>query len=239
MSVPQKIRCTVARIVDHGGRVYSLELQPERPLPQFQPGQFLHLAIDPYEPGDFWPESRVFSIASAPADRNQLTLIYSAVGQFTTKMEKSLQVGSEVWIKLPYGDFVVDHAGCVVLVAGGTGITAFTGFLDSLQPRQAAKVSLFYGARSRDLLIFKPLIERKQQEGANLASWYFIEEGDADDQAGILKGRLSVESILRKVDQPADAIFYLSGPPVMLKNMTSALEASGIAPAQIKKDSWE
>ena len=32
----------------------------------FKPGQFLHLALDAFEPGGFWPESRVFSIASAP-----------------------------------------------------------------------------------------------------------------------------------------------------------------------------
>ena len=44
-----------------------------RRCPLFKPGQFLHLAIDPYDGAGFWPESRVFSIASSPRDRDRLT----------------------------------------------------------------------------------------------------------------------------------------------------------------------
>ena len=33
---------------------------------------------------------------------------------------------------MPYGDFVVDGRADVVLFAGGTGITAFTAFLEGL-----------------------------------------------------------------------------------------------------------
>ena len=239
MSVPQKIRCVVKRIVDHGGRVYSLELQPERPLPQFQPGQFLHLAIDPYEPGDFWPESRVFSIASAPSKRDELTITYSAVGRFTTRMEKTLQVGSEVWVKMPYGDFVVNHDGDVVLIAGGTGITAFTGFLENLAPNSGQKITLFYGARNPELLIFKPLVDRKIQEGVQLSVWYFIEEGQADESAGVIRGRISVESMLPKVNQASNSVFYLSGPPAMLQKISADLKVKDIPVVKIRMDSWE
>ena len=35
---------------------------------------------------------------------------------------------------MPYGDFVIDGAADVVLFAGGTGITAFTAFLEDLTP---------------------------------------------------------------------------------------------------------
>ena len=64
---PQKIRCTLTRLLDHGDHVYSLFLTPDRRLPRFLPGQFLHLALDEYQLGDFWPDSRVFSIASSAA----------------------------------------------------------------------------------------------------------------------------------------------------------------------------
>ena len=62
----QKLNCVVEQVIDHGERVYTLALRPERPVPRFRPGQFLHLALDPYDPSGFWPESRVFSIASPP-----------------------------------------------------------------------------------------------------------------------------------------------------------------------------
>lgn len=52
--MPQKLRCRVLETVDHGGQVHSLTLASERPAPRFLPGQFLHLALDEYNPGNFW-----------------------------------------------------------------------------------------------------------------------------------------------------------------------------------------
>lgn len=121
----QKLPCRVQKIIDHGDRVYTVELLPERPLPRFKAGQFLHLALDDYNPSCFWPESRVFSIASSPTQRYYLRISYSVKGSFTTRMENDLHEGMLVWVKLPYGDFVIRDNGDVVLLAGGTGITAF------------------------------------------------------------------------------------------------------------------
>ena len=86
MAVTQKLACTVERIVDHGARVYTLVLRPERRAPRFRPGHFLHLAIDPYEATGFWPESRVFSIASSPLETDRLWITYSVVGRFTVNV---------------------------------------------------------------------------------------------------------------------------------------------------------
>ena len=59
-------------------------------------------------------------------------------------------------MKLPYGEFVVDSTRDAVLFAGGTGVTAFTAFLQSLQPEQAPRVLLFYGARKPELFVYGP-----------------------------------------------------------------------------------
>src|SRR5580765_6484920 len=134
MSMPRKMRCRVDAITDHGERVYTVELAPEKPAPTFSPGQFLHLTVDAYDPSSFWPESRVFSIASSPQDRGRLRICYSVKGRYTTRMEQTLRVGGEIWIKLPYGNFIIDRAADSVLLAGGTGISAFTAFLEALDP---------------------------------------------------------------------------------------------------------
>src|SRR5690349_497550 len=105
--MPQKVRCTIRQVIDHGERVYTVFLKPDALAPRFRPGQFLHLALDPYTPGDFWPESRVFSIASAPEDRDLLRITYAVKGKFTTRMESEIQVGRQVWVKLPYGEFTI------------------------------------------------------------------------------------------------------------------------------------
>jgi len=165
----------VERITDHGDRVYTVELKPERPVPAFHPGQFLHLTVDDYDPSGFWPESRVFSIASSPMDRSRLTIIYSVKGQYTSRMEKEMCAGKVVWVKLPYGEFVVDGRADVVLIAGGTGITAFQAFIEGLSPEHPHKVVLLFGARRPELLLGRERIEEKGREAGYLRRFYFAE----------------------------------------------------------------
>ena len=46
-------------------------------------------------------------------------------------MKDELETGKEVWVKLPYGHFIVSSLPGeeVILVAGGTGITPYIPFL--------------------------------------------------------------------------------------------------------------
>ena len=139
-------------------------------MPRFKPGQFLHLALDAYEPGGFWPDSRVFSIASSPRERDRLAITYAVKGAFTSQDgSASSSEGREVWVKLPYGEFVVDASRDAVLFAGGTGVTAFTAFLQSLEAETAPRVLLFYGARTPELFIYGPLAEACAREVPSLA----------------------------------------------------------------------
>jgi NAD(P)H-flavin reductase len=86
VAVVRKIPCVVRAVTDHGEHVYTVELEPSMAVPRFKPGQFLHLALDACEPGGFWPESRVFSIASSPRERDRLAITYAVKGAFTARM---------------------------------------------------------------------------------------------------------------------------------------------------------
>ena len=229
MPVVRKIRCTVLRVVDHGERVYSLELRPPEPVPRFLPGQFLHLALDPYEPGGFWPESRVFSIASSPDERDRLLLTYAVKGAFTTRMEHELAPGRAVWVKLPYGEFVVDAARDAVLFAGGTGVTAFTAFLKSLSRGHAARVELFYGARTQDLFVYGSLVEACDRAVPSLRCSLVCEE---------TQGRLDVGVAWPAIEALQNPLVYLSGPPPMLAALGQQLQARGVSPESIRIDAW-
>ena len=235
--MPQKLRCQVIKIIDHGERVYSLTLAPERPAPRFLPGQFLHLALDEYNPGDFWPDSRVFSIASTPAERDILHITYAVKGQFTTRMESELRPGAEVWVKLPYGEFTVAIETNICLLAGGTGVTAFTAFLVGLASDYPNPVYLFYGARRPDLLIYRPLVETAAGRCANLHPTFLVEEGHA---SGCVSGRINLDLVWQTLPGPMAFTYYLSGPPIMLKTLSAALvQQRGVPDNQIIKDAWE
>jgi ferredoxin-NADP reductase len=233
--MPQRILSTVTEVVDHGERVYSISLKPASPAPRFLPGQFLHLALDNYTPGDFWPESRVFSIASAPSQRQLLRLTYAVKGQFTSRMETELRSGREVWLKLPYGEFTIDTTGDACLLAGGTGITAFTAFLAGLPSDYPKQVHLFYGARRPELLIYRSLAESAAGRCQNLHNIFLAEQANVD----CLPGRIDLDNIWKNVPDPLAITYYLAGPPEMLHVLTYELNQRGVADKHIVTDAWE
>ena len=231
MAVVRKVPCQVLGVTDHGEHVYTVELRPLAQVPRFRPGQFLHLALDRYEPGGFWPESRVFSIASSPTDRDRLSITYAVKGAFTGRMERELAPGRETWVKLPYGEFVVDPASHAVLFAGGTGITAFTAFLQSLEPSERAPhVLLCYGARTQALLIYADLAEACARRVPALDVRLYTEDRD---------GRLNVDAAWDAVERLSEPTFYLSGPPQMLNALGAQLRGRRVPPERIRTDAWE
>jgi ferredoxin-NADP reductase len=230
VAVVRRISCRVLAVTDHGERVYTVELQPSIPIPPFKPGQFLHLAIDPYDGAGFWPESRVFSIASSPRIRDRLTITYAAKGAFTGRMERELIPGATVWAKLPYGEFMIDDRRDAVLFAGGTGVTAFTACLQSLTADHKSRVLLFYGARTSDLFVYGALARSMAADVPALTCHLVCEA---------TQGRLSVEAAWPAIEPLADPIFYLSGPPPMLDALGGQLRARDVPPDRIRTDAWE
>jgi ferredoxin-NADP reductase len=235
--MPQKLCCTVTEVIDHGERVYSVFLKPDGPAPRFVAGQFLHLALDPYFPGDFWPESRVFSIASSPAQRNLLRITYAVKRSFTTRMEAELRPGREVWIKLPFGEFTIQTERDACLLAGGTGMTAFTAFIDSLPEQYAHHVYLFYGARRPDLLIYRPLVETALERCSKLETVFSAEQ--SNNGADCLPGRIDLDIVWNRIPDPLAVTYYLAGPPEMIHILASGLSQRGVASGQIITDAWE
>jgi len=247
MATPQKLRCRAQKITDHGDHVYTVDLLPERPLPRFKPGQFLHLTLDDYDPSGFWPESRVFSIASSPAERDHLKISYSVQGRYTARMENELQEGRVVWVKLPYGDFVIRDAGDVVLLAGGTGITAFVAFMQNLTATFHKKVFLVYGARKPELLLYRESIDAKAGANNGFHAFYFVETGGSGDRSWATQqqspefftGYLSLEAIWNQLENPRETTYYMAGPPAMIQTLTGNLLKKEIAAEMIKVDAWE
>ena len=246
MATPQKLRCRVNKITDHGDHVYTVDLAPERPLPRFKPGHFLHLTLDDYDPSGFWPESRVFSIASSPAQRDYLKIAYSVRGRYTARMENELQEGRWVWVKLPYGDFVIRDVNNVALLAGGTGITAFIAFIDGLTNEFQNNIFLAYGARKSELLLYRDLIDAKAGANNSFHASYFIETDDKNKSGStkgqspeFLRGYLSLEAIWSQLKNPREATYYVAGPPAMIQALTGNLLNKDIEPEKIKVDAWE
>lgn len=236
MAQPIKLRARIDCIERHARDVRSFTLVTERPVPRFRPGQFLHLAIDPFDPSQHWPESRVFSIASPPDDRQRLRITVSALGNFTRRMME-LEEGAQVWVKLPYGDFVIESNDApTILVAGGTGITPFVSFIAGTTA--TGPIRVLYGARRPDLLIYRGVLEQAATRLPNLAWEAFVEEGAGPNERS---GRLTPEAALEAARTLPGGVarFYISGPPAMLAAFRHGLNQAGVTPERVRTDAWD
>jgi ferredoxin-NADP reductase len=231
------IRCRVTEILDHGGQVYSIFLDPESPAPPFLPGQYLTLALDEYSPGGVWPDNRSFSIASAPAERKLLRITYGVKGHFTARMEAVLRIGSPVWVKMPFGEFIINPGQDACLLAGGTGVTAFSAFLSGLPAAYPYHIHLFYGARRPNQLIYRPVVEVAAQRCPGLQLRYYAEQDF--EGTDCQPGRIEVETVFGTVPEPLSLTYYLAGPSEMIRTLTIKLTQRGLAPAQIIAEAWE
>jgi len=243
MANPIKLKCTVSSIMNHDEAVSTITMTPSRRLPNFRPGQFLHLALDPFDPtSGFWPESRVFSIASMPFDF-EITIAYAVKGAFTKRMREELAVGKDVWVRLPYGHFSLaanpDEEN--ILVAGGTGITPFRAFIvNELQRSSGMVFNLIYGVKKPELFLFTDILAEAIARLRGFKLFAYSEEiYDNKMRFFVNKGSLSLDAIWQAANDPASATFYLSGPANMINSFKAGLKAKGINPEKIKIDEWE
>jgi ferredoxin-NADP reductase len=232
----------VAEVLVHSDDLRSFVFTPERRVPPFLPGQFLHLALDPWDPSAHWPESRVFSIASSPLERESLRITVSTKGAFTQRMFDELVSGRRVWLKLPYGSFSPGSTftGRMVLLAGGSGVTPFVSFLlwATVRHPQAA-IDLHYGARRPDLLIYRETLAGCRSRGLSNLRLHCYAEVVGPGEPDVTAGRLSVRQAWECLERPKEARFYLSGPQLMIDAFRTELLACGAPPDAVFSDEWE
>ena len=209
--------------------LYLLELQSRDKPFKFLPGQFLHLALDEYDPSQGWPESRCFSI-QAQNGPDRIILSFSAKGRFTKRMAIELTAGRPVSVKLPYGNLFNDVSPdrrCV-FIAGGTGLTPFLSLFTDNSFNHYKVPMLYAGFRNSSYNLYDDYLSRAK--ALNSGFDYNIKYEDTD-------GMLNIAEIFSG-EQP-DSLYFLSGPPQMIINFRTYLENSGTDKANIRTDDWE
>ena len=239
MPTPQKIPVIIKEIIRHTNEIKTFILEPQKLLPRFKPGQFLHFAIDEYNQSNQWPDSRVFSIASSPLIKNFLRITFIIKGRYTKRMYDEVNVGDKCWIKLPYGNFTFDLNEDIVLIAGGTGITPFISFLEySEQTNVNNSIKLYYGIKQIDNLIYDDLISVCKKSLPNFNYELFIENDD-NVKIDYTNGILDIRKIINNNITEKKSKYYLCGPNQMIASFKDELINSGISVERIILDEWE
>jgi len=222
----KKLKSKVVDIQNPIEDIFTVTFESDRKF-KYRPGQFLHLALDEYDPSSQWPESRCFSIQSPP-NQNQLTITYSAVGKYTKRMAQELKIGTELWLKLPFGDiFDRGHRkeNCV-FIAGGTGITPFLSLFNSNDFAEYIHPKVYLGFRSRLYNLYDRQLDLINNNNAKILITY----QDTD-------GMLNIKSIFG--ENGNNTSYFISGPPAMISNFKTYLAEQGVMNSNIITDDWE
>jgi|ERR1035437_306807 predicted ferric reductase len=229
MSQPKKYKAEVISVRNPVDNVYTIEFRSLSGRFKYLPGQFLHLALDEYDPSFGWPDSRCFSMQSSPS-QEFLKITYSVKGSFTCRMAKELIDGKPVDLKLPYGElFQKEHSrNNVVFIAGGTGITPFLSAFNDPSFAEYINPKLYLGVRNKHYDIYESDLSIAQKINPTLN--ININYQDID-------GVLDIDNIFN--NDGLQATYYISGPQEMISSFKYRLIDLGLNECFIKTDSWE
>lgn len=229
MAIVKKYPASVVEISNYVNGVYALELKSlEKPF-RYEPGQFLHLSVDEYDPAVQWPDSRCFSIQSNPLEKN-IKITFAVKGRYTKKMEQTLKKGSIVWLKLPYGNLFTQPHNIenTAFIAGGTGITPFLSLFNDLSFAKYHNPVLYAGFKDNSMNFYYSEIERAKIINPTLFIDFVYEN---------LTGFINLGNVLKMVGK--ESSFFISGPPLMISSFRADLIGNGVSSGQIFTDDWE
>ncbi len=194
-------------------------------LPPFQPGQYLSLKVHPT--GFAYDQIRQYSISCesnghhyrisvqrelAPANDE-----HAPAGMVSNFLHNTIMQGDELTVHMPSGDFTLCESDRpVVLLSGGSGITAVLSMLQQLVSRSGAnrKVLFMHMARSRGHHAFNHEVRAMIHRRPEMRAITLYEKAGPDDVPGQHHdaiGRISAEVLQRYLPE-RDADFYYCGP---------------------------
>lgn len=218
----------------------TLEFHLERPSGfQYQAGQHINIKLSNLLFEDKKGPRRTFTLSSAPHEKAlHVTTRLTGSGFKRTVLEGPLQ---EVEFIGPRGELVLDEASPAVFIAGGIGITPFRSMvLDVLQRGVSQSMTLLYSNRHPNAAAYHDMFEILQQEHPQQFT-YVPTMPELKEQKTEWQGetRLITGDFIRDyVTDLSRAIFYLCGPPNMVKSIQDLLESEGIDPPRIKSESF-
>ncbi len=201
----------------------------------YKAGQFAFFDI-----GEVYNDSkgpiRHFTISSSPTE--DFIMLSTRIRDSPYKQRlASLEKGAKVKVRGPQGEFVIheDYSKTAIFLSGGIGVTPFRSMIKYTTDIQLPlKIIMFDSNKNKENVLFKKEFDEWTSQNKNIVIIYNLtEEKNPQEQQSspmdIWKGeygRIDKAMILRYVDSSTlkDSLFYICGPPNMLKAMKSLIQ---------------
>ena len=231
------MRATVkeTREVAQGTLLVVFDLRGEEV--DFRPGQYfwVELLESPYE--DERGLRRHFSAVTSPTERGVLGVCTRLRDTAFKKTLAELQVGDEVEVEPPKGDYALpeDTNPHYVFVAGGIGITVFRSMLRYIADKgEPYRVTLVYSNRDR---AGTPFVDELQELEQAIPGFQLVLTMTEDDGWEGESRYVSPELLSDHLEGDLGEHTYLvAGPPAMVEAVVGQLHAAGVPEEQVLPD---
>ncbi|MCJ8164916.1 ferredoxin--NADP reductase [Pontibacter sp. E15-1] len=217
---------------------------PEKQNISFKPGQFLTLILN-IEGKEY---RRSYSLSSSPREAPRLAVTVKRVdgGLVSNYLVDKLQVGQEVKVMEPLGNFCLTCAPTsqrqIILFGAGSGITPLMSMLKTaLHEEPDSTVTLLYGNRDEDTVIFKEQLQELQAANPDrLQVEYVYSQPKYDcDHRGRMNQSLIIRILERlQLAKPENAVYYMCGPDGMMAEVRHALDVLHVPAERIFRESF-
>ncbi|WP_116474891.1 ferredoxin--NADP reductase [Zobellella maritima] len=207
----------------------------------FQAGQCARLGlIDPPET-DEEGNGRIFSLAGAPYEQGLMVATRVRDSAFK-RVLSAMAPGEELTLKGPYGSYTLHNKAetPAVFITGGIGVTPVRSMiLQALHDEAGHRLTVFYANRRPEDAAFLDELTRACAEHANctlIATMTQMDKSRRDWQGET--GYIDQAMLRRYLDDLSRPVFYLDGPPAMVKAMRQMLNESGVDEDNIRTEEF-
>ena len=232
ISTSLTLRCIGRRADTHDVTSWQF-VATEGTLPAVLAGQCvtLHTEIDGK------PQCRAYTLSSSPQDPFwQVTI--KDVGLVSHHLHQTLQLGDEIRVDGPFGDFNLAVLPCErpLLLSAGSGITPMWAMLrDELAKRPDADIRFIHSARSPEDVIFADDLAALAEAHAGVRHALVLEQAPA---AYPWVGRLTPAMLRELAPDLLARHVYLCGPAPYMAAVCTMLAELGLPAEQLHQESF-
>jgi ferredoxin-NADP reductase len=195
----------------------------------FQPGQYFWVELPDIGHRDEKGLRRHISVVTSPNERGVLGLCTRLRDTAFKRTLAELDVGAEVDVEHPKGDYVLpsETDRPYVFIAGGIGITVFRCMLRYIvEEGLNHRVTLVYSNRDRESAAFLDELAEIERENENIRLVLVMTD---DPEWEGEKRRIDADVLDDHLDgELGDYVYLVAGPPGMVEAMETVLREAGV-----------
>ena len=239
----QFVPLQVTNIIHETDDAFTVEFARPSEGFNYLPGQYLTLKV--HVNGDSL--RRAFSLSSCPLLDDHLAVTIKAIedGRVSQHLRKHLQIGDQIEAYPPLGQFTLSPETTArrhcILVGAGSGITPLMSMLRAvLHAEPHTYVSLIYGNRDEDHIIFRETLHELEQQFEPRLKVYHVLSRPSNQWKGFA-GRID-EAMAHEIIgdiltlNPLPYALYLCGPQGMMEAVDVAARRLGVDPQLIHRE---